>query len=116
LGSAHRRLRFCVTGLAAQPDPRPHGRLAPIAGALGAFLRRLKARVGAPKAITATAHKLARLVYSLLKDGTAYVTQGMDEYEQRYRERAVRSLSRRARELGYEVVQAAQTTAEPALS
>jgi transposase len=84
--------------------------------ALGAFLRRLKARLGAPKAITATAHKLARLVYSLLKHGTAYVTQGMDEYEQRYRERAVRNLSRRAKELGYEVVQAAQTTAEPALS
>jgi len=73
--------------------------------ALGAFLRRLKARVGAPKAITATAHKLARLVYSLLKHGTAYVTQGMKEYERRYRERVVRSLSRRAKELGYALVE-----------
>src|SRR6516162_8829398 len=73
--------------------------------ALGAFLRRLKSRVGAPKAITATAHKLARLVYSLLKHGTAYVTQGMDEYERRYRERVVRSLSRRAKELGYALVE-----------
>jgi len=79
--------------------------------ALGAFLRRLKSRVGAPKAITATAHKLARLVYSLLKHGTAYVTQGMEEYEQRYRERAVKNLSRRAKELGYEVVQATEATA-----
>jgi transposase len=72
--------------------------------ALGAFLRRLKARAGAPKAITATAHKLARLVYSMLKYGTAYVTQGMDEYERRYRERLVRNVSRRAKELGYAMV------------
>jgi transposase len=75
--------------------------------ALGAFLRRLKARLGAPKAITATAHKLARLVYALLKEGTVYVTQGMEEYEHRYRERVVQNLSRRARELGYELVQPA---------
>lgn len=81
--------------------------------ALGAFLRRLKARVGAPKAITATAHKLARLVYSLLKHGTAYVTQGMDEYERRYRERAVHNLGRRAKELGYELVQPAEPAGEP---
>jgi hypothetical protein len=73
--------------------------------ALGAFLRRLKARVGAPKAITATAHKLARLVYSLLKHGTAYVTQGMEEYERRYRERVVHNLKRRAGELGYALVE-----------
>ena len=73
--------------------------------ALGAFFRRLKGRLGAPKAITATAHKLARLVYSLLKHGTAYVTQGMEEYERRYRERVVRSLSRRAKELGYALVE-----------
>jgi transposase len=73
--------------------------------ALGGFLRRLKARVGAPKAITATAHKLARLVYSLLKHGTAYVAQTMEEYERRYRERIVRNLTRRARELGYTLTQ-----------
>ena len=41
--------------------------------ALGAFFRRMKARLGTPKAITATAHKLARLVYSLLTHGRAYV-------------------------------------------
>ena len=80
--------------------------------ALGAFLRRLKARVGAPKAITATAHKLARLVYSLLKHGTAYVTQGMEEYERRYQERLVKNLGRRAQELGYRLVKAD----EPALA
>jgi transposase len=81
--------------------------------ALGAFLRRLKSRAGAPKAITATAHKLARLVYTLLKHGTAYVAQGLEEYEQRYRERAVKNLSRRAKELGYELMQ--PTEPEPAV-
>ena len=49
--------------------------------ALGAFFRRLRARLGAPKAITATAHQLARLAYRLLKHGTASVPQGMEEYE-----------------------------------
>ena len=59
--------------------------------ALGAFFRRMKARLGAPKAITATAHKLARLIYTMLKHGTAYVRQGMDEYEQQYRDRTVKT-------------------------
>jgi transposase len=72
--------------------------------ALGAYFRRLKARLGMPKAITAAAHKLARLVYCLLKHGTTYVTQGVDAYEQKYRERVVNQLSRKARELGYELV------------
>lgn len=74
--------------------------------ALGAFFRRMKARMGAPKAITATAHKLARLIYTMLKHGTAYVRQGMDEYEQQYRDRTVKSLTRRAKMLGYTLVKA----------
>jgi transposase len=63
----------------------------------------MQARLGTPKAITATAHKLARLIYSMRKHGTAYVAQGMDEYEEQYRQRTVRHLRRRARELGYEL-------------
>ena len=50
--------------------------------ALGAYYRRMRARLGAPKAITATAHKLARLVYSMLRYGTAYVDAGQQAYEQ----------------------------------
>jgi len=73
--------------------------------ALGAFFRRMKARLGAPKAITATAHKLARLIYTMLKHGTVYVQQGMDDYERRYRDRAVESLTRRAKAFGYTLVQ-----------
>jgi len=72
--------------------------------ALGAFFRRLKSRKGTPKAITATAHKLARLIYAMLKHGEEYVSVSLEAYEQVYRERQVRLLSRRARELGYELV------------
>lgn len=74
--------------------------------ALGAFFRRLKSRLGAAQAIVATAHKLARLVYSMLKHGTAYVQQGLDAYEQTYRQRSAAALARKARELGYELVPA----------
>jgi len=69
--------------------------------ALGAFYRRMRSRLGAPKAITATAHKLARLVYSLLKHGSAYVQQGIEAYESQYRERKIKALARQARAFGY---------------
>ena len=72
--------------------------------ALGAFLRRKKAQLGAPKAITATAHKLARLVYSMLKYGQEYVEAGQDYYESQYRQRALRAAMRRAAQLGYKLV------------
>ena len=73
--------------------------------ALGAYLRRQRSRLGAPKAITATAHKLARLVYSMLKNGTAYVDAGQDYYEERYRGRVVQNLKRKAQELGFELIE-----------
>ena len=73
--------------------------------ALGAFFRRMKARLGTPKAITATAHKLARLIYAMLKHGTAYVRQSMADYEQHYRDRMIQNLTRRAKALGYALVQ-----------
>jgi transposase len=72
--------------------------------ALGAYLRRQRARLGAPKAITATAHKLARLVYAMLTHGTAYVDAGQEYYEERYRSRVVQNLKRRAQGLGFELV------------
>lgn len=73
--------------------------------ALGAYYRRMKARLGAPKAITATAHKLARLIYSMLKHGTEYTDAGQDYYEQQYRDRAIKNLKSRARQLGLDVVE-----------
>ena len=72
--------------------------------ALGAFLRRKKAQLGAPKAITATAHKLARIIYLMLKYGQKYVDAGADYYEQQYRERALNNAKRRAAQLGYKLV------------
>jgi transposase len=72
--------------------------------ALGAFYRRLKGRLGAPKAITATAHKLARLIYRMLRFGTEYVDSGQDYYEQRYQSRVVAHLMRRAQQLGYQLI------------
>ena len=65
--------------------------------ALGAFYRRMRRRLGAPKAMTATAHKLARLVYSLFKHGSASVPQGLDAYESPDRERKVKAMARQAR-------------------
>jgi len=72
--------------------------------ALGAFFRRLKIRLGAPKAIVATAHKLARLVYRLLRHGLTYTARGMEEYEKSYRTHRTRSLIRQAKEMGFQLV------------
>jgi transposase len=72
--------------------------------ALGAFYRRMRSRLGAPKAITATAHKLARLVYRLLQHGSAYVQQSREAYERQYRERPVKAMARQAKALGYTLV------------
>jgi transposase len=72
--------------------------------ALGAYYRRMRARLGAPKAMTATAHKLARLVYSMLRYGTAYVDAGQQAYEQKYRDRVLTNLQRKAKAFGYKLV------------
>ena len=71
---------------------------------LGAQYRRLRTRLGAPKAITAMARKLACLFYRLIKHGQQYVDQGTEYYEARYREQQIRSLTRRAQKLGLQVV------------
>lgn len=73
--------------------------------ALGAYYRRMKARLGAPKAITATAHKLARLIYSMMKHGKEYTDIGQDYYEQQYKSRAIKNLKTRARQLGFDLVE-----------
>lgn len=69
--------------------------------ALGAFYRRLSARIGKAKAVTATARKLAILVYHTLKGEIAYQDPGAAAYEARSRETALRYLRRRAKALGY---------------
>lgn len=67
---------------------------------LGAKFRRLRARLGAPKAITAMAHMLARLVYRMLRYGEQYVDKGMKYYEEKYREHEIRSIQKKAKDLG----------------
>jgi transposase len=72
--------------------------------ALGAFYRRMKAKLGAAEAVTATAHKLARLIYRLLKHGEAYVRQGMENYENQYQNRKLSALKKSATSMGFELV------------
>ena len=64
----------------------------------------MKTRLGAPKAITATAHKLACLIYRILRFGTEYVDRGQDYYERRYQHHLLSHLTRRAKQLGYTLV------------
>jgi len=72
--------------------------------ALGAFFRRIRSRLGSPKAITATAHKLAKIVYGMLKYGKEYVDIGKDYYEKQYLERARKNLEKRAAALNLRLV------------
>jgi hypothetical protein len=73
--------------------------------ALGAFHRRMKARLGAAEAITATAHKLARLIYRLIKHGEAYVREGMEEYERKNQQQKLKALRKMAESLGAKLVE-----------
>jgi transposase len=87
---------------------------------LGLFYRRIKSRLGGKGAVTATAHKLACLVYRMLKYGNEYVRQSIEEYEQKVRKQMERSLQRKAAALGYELVPKSplgnKTTMEPVLT
>jgi transposase len=74
-------------------------------GALGGFLRRMKGRLGVQAALTATAHKLARIVYLALRHGMTYVRQSQEGYEAQMKEKQVKALRRKARQLGLEVVE-----------
>ena len=68
--------------------------------ALGAFYRRLSARVGKAKAVTATARKIAVLFYNALRHGMEYTDPGASHYEENYRRRVLTNLERRAKSLG----------------
>jgi transposase len=72
---------------------------------LGAQYRRLRTKLGAPKAITAMAHRLARLVYRMLKYGQRYVDKGAEYYEHRYRQQQIQFLRKKAAKLGLQITQ-----------
>ena len=78
--------------------------------ALGAYYRRLCSRMDKPKAFTAAAAKLARLIYTMLTKGEEYTDQGQAYYEERYRERVLRELQQRANKLGMRLVTAEAAT------
>ena len=78
--------------------------LRPSQSALGAYYRRMCARMDKPKAVAAAAHKLARLIYTMLTEGEEYIDQGQDYYEERYRQRVLRQLALRAEKLGMKMV------------
>jgi transposase len=63
----------------------------------------MKAKLGAAEAVTATAHKLARLIYRLIKHGEAYVRQGMDDYERKFHEGKLNRLKKTAAAMGFEL-------------
>jgi transposase len=75
--------------------------------ALGAFYRRLRARLGPEKAINAAAHKLARMIYFTLKFQRPYVDPGPDAYAQHHRDQVLKSMEKRARQLGYTLLKVA---------
>lgn len=81
--------------------------------ALGAYHRRLCARMDRAKAITATAHKLARLVYLMLTRGQSYVDAGQKQYEERYQQRMVHHLTKRAQALGFQLIPVALPAPQP---
>ena len=71
---------------------------------LGAQYRRLRTKLGAPKAITAMAHRPARLVYRMLKYGQQFVDKGMEYYEHRYRNQQLQLLQKKAAKFGLQLV------------
>ena len=73
--------------------------------AIGAYYRRIRSRVGAPKAITATARKLACIVYRMLKYGEEYMERGADYYEQKYKKKIVKTIAKKAKDLGFQLVE-----------
>ena len=71
--------------------------------ALGAYYRQLARRIGGDVAVFATARKLATLIYRLLRWGKPYIDEGAQAYEKRYQQSRIKSLSAKAKQLGYQL-------------
>ena len=78
--------------------------------ALGAYYRRMCARMDRPKAVTAAAHKLARLIYAMLTNGEEYTDRGQDYFEERYRQRVLHNLAQKAKAMGMQLVPSQSVT------
>jgi len=77
--------------------------------ALGAYYRRMCARMDKPKAVTAAAHKLARLIYAMLTHGQEYTDRGQDYFDERYRQRVLHNLVQKARAMGMQLAPSKNT-------
>jgi transposase len=77
---------------------------------IGAYYRAMRARLGPKQAIVATAHKIARIVYHLLKTREPYREESAADYDHKRRERELKHLARRAQKLGYTLTVAPATT------
>jgi hypothetical protein len=71
--------------------------------ALGAYYRKLAQRLGGDVAVFATARKLATLIYRLLRWGQPYMDEGIEAYENRYRQLRIERLAATAKQLGYQL-------------
>ena len=72
--------------------------------AMGAYFRRLRARIGAPKACIASARKIAEMFYRMLKNRDIYIDPGEELYMQKFKERQLKSLQKKAALMGYDLV------------
>ncbi|WNF14319.1 hypothetical protein [Microcystis aeruginosa] len=72
--------------------------------ALGSFYRRMKTKLGTPKAVVATAHKLARIVYHMLKYQVSFSAIPPEQEDERYRQRLLHNLQRKAQKLGAKLI------------
>ena len=97
---AGQAFRMAAQSVARSPD-----------SASGAFYRRMKARLGAQQAIVATAHKIARAYYHILKHRTPFHDMGGEEYERRARQRELKNLQKRAAKLGFSLAEMPQVAA-----
>jgi transposase len=79
----------------------------------GAYYRAMRARLGPKQAIVATAHKIARTVYHLLKTREAYQEESAEEYDRKRRERELKHLTRRAQKLGYRLTAVPAAASDP---
>ena len=81
--------------------------------ALGAYYRRMRARLGPQQATVATAYKIARIVYTMLKERKPFEAASAEAYDQQYREREIKYLERKAAKLGFDLAPKALTEPVP---
>ena len=78
-----------------------------VTGRPRAYYRKMRAKLGAPKAITATAHKIARILYIMIREKKSFIEIGQAAYEKAHKEKQIASLKKKAKELGFTLAEMA---------